>query len=472
MTEVDLLPEELPPLRAEPPAPRPEVKTYALANGLTVWHARRAHPLATVLVSVRGGASDDGPEEPGLSALLAASLREGTARRSGAELAALLQSVGAELQASSGPDGLTLAASGLSSGLETLLGALADVAANAAFPEAGVRRVKALAREELRANEAEPAFLAGRALARAVYGTHPYAAVSPTAALVDEVSSESLRRAARRRLVPARALVVVVGGGDGDAVRTAVEAAFGAWRGEGDECRSVPPVPAPAPGRRVLVVDRPGSVQTSLLVGGLGVARRDPDAFALSLAVAVYGGTFSSRMVTNLREAKGYTYSPGASASLRAAAGPVVTHAAVRNEVTGASVNEILYELHRMATTDPTDEELSRAKRREAGAFALSLETGAGLAGELAAAWLAGLPPDSIGDYVRALDGLSSADVRRVSRLYLASPALHVVAVGRADVAERELSPLGLPIERVVDDAVSDLSQNREPEIRVRERDL
>lgn len=442
------VPANLPPLGEERPVPAPRVETATLRNGLEVqvvpWDGV---PLATARLVFRGGFSDDAPAEPGLARLLSAALREGTTARSGAELADLAQEAGGDLLAGAGPDSLTVAASGLAVRVPALLDLVADTARRPAFPADGVARVKDLALEELETSESEPFFLGVRAFAREVYGGHPYAVVSPTAASIEAVTPERLAIEAARRLRPDRALLLVAGDVDPERVFEEAERLLGDWEGAG----APPPpiaVPADPPGpRRIVVLDRPGSVQTNLLVGGPGVPRDDPDAFALELAMTVYGGSFTSRLVQNLRESKGYTYSPGAGASWMAGRGSVRTFAAVRNEVTGAALNEILYEMARMTTTEPTDEEMERAFRKDAGSLAVALQTASGVAEEVARFWVLGLAPGEIGRIVPGLAKVSKAGVRRAARRVFGTGAARIVAVGDAAAIREELAAFGEVVE-------------------------
>jgi zinc protease len=438
VTHALLFPPGLPPLAPEADVPGANVTLTTLGNGLRVWCAPRgAVPLISVRVVFLGGRAFDPPGRPGLANLLASALREGTLSRTGEELSALAQLAGADLA-------LVVTATGLASRLDVLLDIVADAVRNPAFRVEDVARVRSLALEELASNESEPSFVAGRAFRRAVYGKHPYAVASPTADSIHGLTPEILRRDAARRLQPARALLLVVGDVSSGKVADAAERFFGGWR----SASSVLPEPAladagPEGQASILLLDRPGSVQTNLVVGGLGLTRRDADAFPLQLATAIFGGAFSSRLVTNLREEKGYTYSPATSARWLRGGGLVRTAAAVRNEVTGLALNEILYERSRMVTTDPTDEEMARCRSRELGAQVLLLQTNAGLAEELQDLWLNDLPPEELPNASAALRAVTREDVRRVSRRFFGARGVHVVAVGNAVEIRRELEPFG-----------------------------
>jgi zinc protease len=304
--------------------------------------------------------------------------------------------------------------------------------------------VKALALEDLETDESEPAFLASRAFARAVYARHPYAAVAPTRSSIRAVTRERLRAERARRLRPERALLVVAGAVLPEEVRRAV-GPFAGWEGAGTPPGAPPE--APWTGRRTLVVlDRPGSAQATLVVGNVGMRRTDAMAWALDLAVTAYGGAFSSRLVQNLRVEKGYTYSPGAASTWLLGRGVVRTWASVRTEVARPALAEIFREMERMGSEEIGAEELDRARRRESGLELLSLQTAAGIARELGELWLAGLGPGSLGEGVQAFGKVTAAEILEASRRFLDPSRTAVVAVGDARKLAKALSSFGTAI--------------------------
>lgn len=437
-------PAGLPPLGPARRLLSPSVARSVLPNGLTVWVVRRPGlPLASVRLVARGGRAADPAGRPGTADLLAAALKEGTRSHSGRELAAILQGAGAELATAAGPEAIVLEAQGPSAKVRIVVDSLAEALSAPSLPPDGVARVRALALEELATEETDPEFLASRAFARAVYGLHPYSVVAPERGTIEGVTPESLHVDARSLLRPERTLLVVAGDVDPDFLLTRVERRLSEWRPSG----SPPPAVAEAretPGfRRILVVDRPGSVQAVLVVGRLGVSRSDPEAFPLALAMTAYGGAFTSRLVDNLRSEKGYTYSPHAVSSWLPARGVVRTSLAVRNEVVAAALNEVFYEMDRMGATDASEEELDRARRRDLGLATLRLETLRGLSAELSDLWLHGMEPEELTAYARALPRIGAVAVRSASRRWLASARALVVAVGDGRLLREELAPFG-----------------------------
>ncbi|MEO6323281.1 MAG: pitrilysin family protein [Thermoanaerobaculia bacterium] len=423
-----------------------EVVTHRLANGVEVWIVpRREIPLVSARLVVRGGRTLDPAHEPGFADLLAAALKEGTLHRTGPELAGDFQAAGGELFTAATDDALVAGSTVLAAHGDALVSLLHEVVAAPAFPDAGIARVRSLAAEELETDESDPAFLASRAFRQALYDEHPYGRTRPGLEVIEALTLERLRLEAARRLTPDRTLLVIVGDVDTGGVFRTVEATFGAWSAEAEPLAShAAPAPENTPPALIRIVDRPGSVQTVLMVGNVGVSRLDADAFPLELATTIYGASFSSRLVANLREDKGYTYSPRVSSRWLALRGPVQTIAAVRNEVTGAALAEILYELSRMGSTEVTDEELLRARSRDAGAHAIALESAEALAAALASLWLSGLAPDSLDRYVDALASIDKPALRRVARRYLSPGRARIVAVGDAALIRAELAPFGV----------------------------
>jgi len=267
--------------------------------------------------------------------------------------------------------------------------------------------------------------------------------IAPTAASIEAISPGRLRTESRRRLRPERSLLLVVGAVDPAGVAAGATRLFGSWNGTGSAPPPAPEARTSAGPRKIRILDRPGSVQSVLVVGLLGPLRTSADASALELAMTIYGGAFSSRLVQNLREENGYAYSPGAGVRWLAARGPVRSRAAVRNEVTGAALGEIFHEMTRMAATEPSDEEMDRSRRVFVGLKAISLETSPGLADELARLWVLGVSPSEIGLTTEALAKVTKADVKRVSKKYLDPSRACVVAVGDAKVIREELGSCG-----------------------------
>jgi zinc protease len=437
------LPKDLPPYGAEKPLPVPTIVQSTLPNGLTVWLVPRAgFPELTAVLAVHGGSAIDPEGREGISDVFASALKSGTSHRSALQIAEQLQAVGGEISTSANDDAVFVDVEGLATGRDVMIDMLADVARNATFPADEVELEKTNALQGLTADEATPEFAVDKAFGVAVFGDHPYRFTSPERSALEAVTPELLRGELARRFRPERALLVIAGDLDPAATAARIGQDFGDWKGTGAAPGPVPPVPPAGPGR-ILLVDRPGSVQSEIRVGRPALKITDPDYFPLLVANTVFGGAFASRLVQNIREEKGYTYSPGASVQTFAEGGELRVRAAVRNEVTAATLLEIFYEMDRMGATTPTDPEMSRAKRFQAGLYLLRNQIQSAVAFTLASNWVKGLPPEALAEFVPKVEAVTAEDVRRVGERYFPSRTQQVVVGGDVATVQPALAMYG-----------------------------
>ena len=442
------LPKDLPPYGPETPLAAPAVKTVKLDNGLTVWLVSEpGFPKISVTLAVRGGFAADPGDRPGISDLLAKTIDQGTATRNGRQIAQGLQGAGGDLSADPGRDSVMVSTSFLSSKVNKGLTVFADVARNATFPEDEVTLAKRNAIDQLKQQESQPSFLASRAMAKVLFGASPYHVMSPTQESIAASTSGDLRKIYAERFRPDQSLVVAVGDFDNDRMLAEIKTCFDSWKAPAAAPLSAPPTYSAVPPHAVFIVPRPESVQTTLMLAMFGPLRSDPDYEAALVANAVYGGTFGSRLVSNIREDKGYTYSPFAILQTYRAAGVLATRADVRNEVTGPTFNEITYELNRLVTTSPSADELKQAERYLVGTEAIQLQSRDAVASELARLWINGLAPDEIGVYGRKVAGISADDVNQAARKYFPAAKAAIVAVGEDKVIREALSPFGISVQ-------------------------
>jgi predicted Zn-dependent peptidase len=437
------LPKDLPPFGEDRPLPVPSIAQSKLSNGLTVWVVKRGgYPRVSVKLAVRGGSAADPKEAPGISDLLADTLKEGTTTRTSRQIAEELQTVGAEITADESADAIYVTATGLGAGAPRILEIVADVVRNPVFPAAEVELAKGNALEGLKAQESTPEYWARKALAQAVYGDHPYRVIGATRETLQAATVEQLKKEHARRFRPENALLVVVGDVDAAAVNAAVSRFFGPWKGTGDAPAQTPAPPAAA-ARRLLVVNRPGSVQSQILMGRPVATVTDPQYYPLLVANTICAGSFGSRLVENIREDKGYTYSPGGGVQARQKGGLLTVRADVRNEVTGAALLEMFYELDRMGATSPTEEELSRAKRYQGGLYLLRNQIQGAVSQTLATNWVNGLPPEALGEFVTKVNAVTSDQVREAGRAFYPAALQTVVVVGDESKIKAELRQFG-----------------------------
>ena len=444
------LPKDLPPYGADKPLHGPTVKTAKLDNGLQVWLVSEpGFPKVALHVDVRGGFAADPANLPGISELLSRTIDQGTKTRSAKQIAQELQNAGGDLSADTRKDFIAVSTFVLASKVDAAISVLSDVLQNASFPDAEVALAKRNASDSLKQQESDPSFLVSRAMANVMFGDAPYHVVSPTQESLSAAASSDLRRIFAQRFRPDQAVLVAVGDFDDAKLMEIVKAKFGGWKSPADAKISATQRITKTPEHAVFVVPRPGSVQTTLELGSGGPLRSDSDYEAAEVANAIYGGTFSSRLTANIREDKGYTYSPGSNLRTYEAAGVVITHADVRNEVTAPTLNEIQYELNRLATTAPGEEELSKAKHFLVGIEAIRLQVRIAVARELAENWIDGLPPEEIGISAQKTTATTAAEVETAARKYFPAYQSAIVAVGDERVIRESLSPFGLPIKPI-----------------------
>jgi len=443
------LPKDLPAYGEMKAVKTPDVKEFKLDNGLTVWLVPQAgFPKVAFTLAVRGGYTADPKDRPGLADLIAATVTQGTTNRSAKQLAEEVASAGGDLSADASADSIVIETSVLSAKTDDALRILADVMAHANFADSEVEIAKNNLISGLEASEADPSFLGRRALYRAMYGDHPYAVIAPTKDSVSKTTAADLKREYGRRFRPDRTLLVIVGDFTEQGITPVIKSNFGAWKATGEAGTINEQKPKQSVSRAIVYVPRANSVQTAFYIGEYGPTRNDADYAASRVATAIYGGMFGSRLVSNIREDKGYTYSPNARLSPNRTAGLLITGADVRNPVTGASYNEIQYELNRMATTAPEASEVESAKRYILGSTAIALQSRQSVTRTLARLWTDSLPADELGNQTRKVANVKPEDVEGVGRKYFPAWRATVVAVGEEKVIKDELAPFGLEFQK------------------------
>ncbi|OON62121.1 peptidase M16 [Massilia sp. KIM] len=437
-------PAGMPSYAADKPIPVPKIAKKTLPNGLTVWVVpRQGLPRVDYVLAIRGaGFAADDPAHPAFANMLAGLLNEGTAKRDSRAIAEAAQGMGGEVGASPTSDGILIQANALSSHAAPMMQLLAEVTRSPSFPENEVQLAKANALQSLRVSETQPAFRAERAISKAVYGDHPYGRTTPTVESINVVTQEMLRAEHAKRFRPDRALLVITGRiKEAEAMKMAQQA-FADWKASGPALTETAPAPAAAKPARILL-QRDGSVQSALRLGSPGIAASAPDQIPLRLASTILGGGFSSRINTNLREEKGYTYGASAGARMNRAGGAIVGGAEVRNEVTAASLNEYFSEYKRIGAEPVPAKEMEMNKRYLAGGYLLTNQLQRGVATTLASNWLVGLPAEFLGQYVPLIQKVTPEQVREVSKKYFAPENQSIVVVGDQKAVGEQLKAFG-----------------------------
>ena len=427
--------------------PKPVEAT--LSNGLTVLVLEdHRFPTVSVQLDIAGaGALQEPAELRGLAGVTAQMLREGTKTRSSKQVAEDVDKLGATLSASAGfgAGSTVLAASGLSDNLEEWFALLTDVLLNPTFPTDELAKLKVRRKAALLQQRAQPAFLADERFSRAVYGTHPAAAVSATPESLDAITPEALSQWHRERYAPQNAILGIAGDVHTADLIPKLEKWLAGWK-KTDAKEQWPGSPAPASAKKIYLVDRPNSVQTTLAMGNIAIDRRDPDYVPMVVWDKVLGEGPGSRLFLNLREEKGYTYGVYSSFTARKYAGPWRAGGDLRTEVTESAMTEFVKELGRIREQKVPQAELEEAKRAVVSSFALSLEQPAELLGYAITRKIFGFPEDYWDTYPAKIMATTADDVQRVAGKYVNPETMQVVAVGDAARIKPVLEKFG-PVE-------------------------
>ncbi|GIG75792.1 peptidase M16 [Planosporangium flavigriseum] len=432
----------MPALGPTRPLKLPKVVEQTLSNGLTVIAIRRpAVPLVEVRLRLPFARAN-----LARAAVLTQTLLSGTDELTGVEIAAELQKVGGGLSAGADPDRLLVSGNSLAAGLGRLLEIMASVLTAAEYPAPEVSTERGRLADRIRVAQSQPAHLAREALLRRIYGSHPYAAQTPTPEQVLAVTPAVLRKLHDNRVHPNGATLVIAGDITPQKAIDAAERALADWNGDGKH-HELPAVPELEPGPLTLV-DRPDAVQSSLRLALPAVPRTHPDHAALQLANLVFGGYFSSRWVENIREDKGYTYGPHSMIEHAVAGSTLVVAAEVATEVTAPALLETTYELGRLASLPPREDELEQARQYALGTLQLGMSTQAGLAG-LAITYAGfGLRLDYLAEHAARLAKVTVDDVLEAAGRYLAPARAVGVVLGDAERIEPSLAAL-TPVTRM-----------------------
>lgn len=425
----------VPALAAERQVTWPKRQRTRLANGLEVILVEsHAIPKFHGELVFRSGNAAAVDRAPGLAEMTATVVRTATTKRNSRQIEEALRGLGADLSSSAGSDTTAISFAGLAEFSERLLEMVNELAREASFPEAEFERERRQKLEEVKLSRTEPGFLAGERIRKVLFGGHPYAIVSPTEAQVAAYKRDELASLYRDFYTPENALLLMVGDFQPDAMLASIEKVFGAWRGEKPQLGAFPAPPI-SRGRRVYLVHVPGAVQTQILAGCHAITRKNPDWIRLGLTNSLYGGAFNSRLVMNIREDKGYTYSPRSSVNPLRQHGYFSVSAAVRNDVVAASLTEIFYEMDKLRSVPVPEPELADAQNYLSGIFSMGLATQSGLLGQIAVVALNDLPDDYLETYRQKVRGLTPADLMDTARKYLDSANMQIVVVGdRAQV--------------------------------------
>ena len=437
---------------AAPALKLPPIQKRALANGLPVWIVEMHEvPVVNLTMIVKAGASADPNGKFGLASFTAAMLDEGAGGKTALELADAVEFLGAGLSTGSSFDSSSIRLQAPVSRLDEALPLMADVLLRPAFSQTEVDRLRKERLTSLVQTRDNPSALASAAFARLVFGPrHRYG----TPAMGNQASNTEMTPADLREFYtsyyqPQNAHLIVVGDVTAATLVPKLEKTFGSWKNG-----TTPTKPAVAAAtqhgpRQIYLVDKPGAAQSQIRIGWVGVARSTPDYYALDVLNTVLGGSFTSRLNTNLREEHGYAYGASSQFDMRLSAGPFVAAAGVQSDKTVESLKEFFKELDGIRQPIPADE-LKRAKNYEALGFPAGFEATADMAGNLIQLVVYGLPETFFTEFVPKIQGTTAAEVLKAAAQYIQSDKFAVVVVGDLAKIEKPIRDANLGPVRVV----------------------
>jgi zinc protease len=417
-----------PPIGEPRPFQLPQTRSFTLDNGLAVTFIPYGlAPTTRISVQVRVGNIDDG-DQTWLADLTGAMMEEGSAGRSKEELATAIAAMGGSVNVGIGWNASAVSTNVLSQYAADATALLASVLQQPDFDPAEFDRVRQNLIRNVDIQRAQPGAIATEAYYRILFGdSHPYGRTLPTEDQLRSYTMEDVQAFYADNFGAGRTRIYVAGRFNEDEMEAAIRAAFGDWaRGEPDMAQGAVARHGPI----VQLIDRPGAPQTTLRLGFPVMAIGDEDAPAMTVMNALLGGSFTSRLTRNLREDKGYTYSPGSGTSWFMGGGVWTFNADVTAADTAAALRETFMEIGILQTETPLPQEADGIRSWLSGIFILQNASTGGVIGQLANRDLWGLPDDYLDSYVPNILAVSDADISLMARQYLPLEEMVLVLVG------------------------------------------
>jgi zinc protease len=417
----------------------PSPRRFTLANGLPVTMVAFGQvPKVTIRLIVSAANLHEKKDEVWLADLTGSLMEEGTDKLSAEGLAREFATMGGELGISVGPDTTTINSDVLSEHGANAVRLISDVAQRPLLPEGELGRLKSDLLRNLSIQRSTPQAIAQEKFAELLYGDHPYGRIFPEEATLKAFTIDQVRAFHRNNFNASRSRLYVAGVFEAKAMETAIRTAFEQW--ERGSVAAPPKVP-PAGDKRFALLDRTDAPQSTVLLGLRVPDPKHKDWVALEVTNSLLGGAFTSRITSNIRENKGYTYSPNSVVQAHPGEANWVETADVTTKVTGESVKEIFFEIERLRKEAPAAAELRGIQNYLAGIFVVQNASRSGVIGRLAFVDLHGLGDDYLTSYVKRVMAVTPEDVRRVASEYLTPEKMTLVVVGDVKTVKEQLTP-------------------------------
>jgi predicted Zn-dependent peptidase len=414
-----------------------EKKTQAYNNGLKTTFVHYGElPKTTISLVIKTGNVHEGKDQVWLADLTGRMLREGTSDLNFAALSKKAAMMGGSLNVNVGPTQTTISGVVLSEYAPDFIRLIAALVTHPAFPASELDRLKSDLKRRLITQKAVPQAQAQEQFFEAIYKDHPYGRIFPTEAMINSYGLQQVKDFYEQNFGAKRSVLYVVGKFDERAVQEAVNGSMTQWRPGPDV--AYPPV-SPVASSDTLLIDRKGAPQTTLMVGLPVVTPTNKDYVPLLVTNSLLGGSFGSRITSNIRENKGYTYSPFSSVLNRKGSAVWYEQADVTSEHTVDALMEIEKEVKRLQVEAPTKEELSGIQNYEAGIFVLQNSTPAGIIGQLNFLDLYGLDDSYLNNYVKNIYKVTPEIVTQTARNYIQYDKMTKVMIGDKQAIEQQV---------------------------------
>jgi zinc protease len=428
----------------------PPYAVRTLANGLQVIAvSHHEQPAVSLRLLIRAGGAQDPPDKPGVASLAASLLDQGTPTRSAEQVAQTIDSIGGAIGSGSGTDLTFINAVVMKDSFGVALDLVSDAARNASFVPQEVELQRKQMLSGLQVSYDDPEYLAGVVFDRLVYGFHPYG--RPDAGTPESIASitrDDLVSFHKAWFGANNAILAIVGDVSAEEAFAGAERAFGSWGKATSTAEQ--PVDPPAPTRRLVIIDRPGAVQTEIRAGHTALPRRHPDYLALDLAIKILGGEGGNRLHRVLRSERGLTYGASADLNARKNAGSIVADTDTRSDSTGEALRLLVDEMWRLQKQRVSERELGDAQAYLTGSFPLTIETPSAIALQVLNAIFYGLDLQELQTFRERVNAVTVDDIQRVARTYLHPDRLSIVLVGDASKFEQQLAGAGFnQVERI-----------------------
>jgi zinc protease len=428
----------------------PPYEIRTLGNGMRVVAVlHHEQPAVSIRLLVGAGSAQDPKGKGGVANLMASLLDQGTTTRSAQQIADQIDFIGGDVGTGAATDLSFVNSIVMKDSFQTGMDLIADIARNPAFAPEEIARQKDQILSSLRVSADDPGYIADVVFDRLVYGFHPYGL--PGTGTEDSLSSltrEDLRAFHRQYFIPNNMILGIVGDVTSDEAFAAAERVFGNWpRGALPPATAVDP---PAAARRIVIVDKPDAVQTSIRVGQLAIPRKHPDYMTWDVAVKILGGEGANRLHQVLRSQYGLTYGAEANTEARKDAGDFVGETDTRTDTTGQALRLMVDEFSRLVRERVGQRELADAQAYLAGSFPLTIETPDQIATQVLNVLFYDLPISEIGTFRERVLAVTPEEIQRVARQYVRPDRLSIVLVGNARAFASQLLELGFGAYEVI----------------------